>query len=123
MDVEKSQRVSSFTFSGIVRFFKRNRFRVKIRFSQAQHAISDFCFLKKDRRFFYVTFLKFCFTEAPPQFLPETKHFARVKDSSRFLGTMRLTGDHQKYFRENFSSISCFLRFFVEKDGFFAVLS
>ena len=28
--------------------------------------------------------LKICFTEAPPQFLPETKRFARVKDSSRF---------------------------------------
>ena len=38
----------------------------------------------KDRCFFYATFLKICFTEAPPQFLPETKRFARVKDSSRF---------------------------------------
>ena len=38
----------------------------------------------KDLCFFYATFLKICFTEAPPQFLPETKRFARVKDSSRF---------------------------------------
>ena len=35
----------------------------------------------KDRCFFYATFSKICFTEAPPQFLPETKRFARVKDS------------------------------------------
>ena len=46
MDLKKSQRVPSFAVSGIVRFFKRNNFRVKIRFSQAQHAISD-CFSKK----------------------------------------------------------------------------
>ena len=38
----------------------------------------------KDRCFFSATFLKICLTEAPPQFLPETKRFARVKDSSRF---------------------------------------
>ena len=40
MDVDKSQRVP---FSGIVTFFKRNNFCVKIRFSQVRHAISDFC--------------------------------------------------------------------------------
>ena len=79
MDPEKSQKVPSFTVSGI----KRYNFRVKIRFSQ--HAISDFClFLKeKDRCFFYATF-KNCFTEAPPQFLPETKRFARVKTPQGF---------------------------------------
>ena len=71
-----------FTVSGIVTFFKRNNFRVKIRFSQVRHAISDFCF--KRPVFFLCDFLKICFTEAPPQFLPEPKHFARVKDSSRF---------------------------------------
>ena len=38
----------------------------------------------KDRCFFYATFFKICFTEATPQFLPQTKRFARVKDSSRF---------------------------------------
>ena len=47
---------------------------------------------------------KFVFTEAPPQFLRETKRFASVKDSGllKVFGTMRLTGDHQKIF-ENFS--------------------
>ena len=45
MGIKKSQRVPSFTVFGIVRFYRRNNFRVKIsRFSQAQHAISDFCF-------------------------------------------------------------------------------
>ena len=42
MNVEKSQRVPSFTVSGIVTFFKSNNFRVKIRFSQVRHAISGF---------------------------------------------------------------------------------
>ena len=63
MGIKKSQRVPSFTVFGIVRFYKRNNFRVKIsRFSPAQHAISDFCFffnIKKDQFFFYATFLKF----------------------------------------------------------------
>ena len=46
MGIKKSQRFPSFTVFGIVRFYKRNNFSVKIsRFSQAQHAISDFCFL------------------------------------------------------------------------------
>ena len=40
--------------------------------------------VSKDRCFFYATFLKISFIEAPPQFLPETKRFARVEDSSRF---------------------------------------
>ena len=61
MGIKKSQRVPSFTVFGIVRFSKRNSFRVKIsRFSQAQHAISDFCFFlyKKRPVFFYATFFK-----------------------------------------------------------------
>ena len=45
-DVKKSQRVLSFTVSGIVTFFKRNNFRVKIRFSRVRDAISDFCCFK-----------------------------------------------------------------------------
>ena len=32
-----------FTVFGIVRFFKKNNFHLEIRFSQSQHAISDFC--------------------------------------------------------------------------------
>ena len=60
---------------------------------------SQFLVLKdrffKDRSFFYATFLKFVFTEAPAQFLQETKHFARG-----LLKALRLTGDHQKCFRK-----------------------
>ena len=37
----------------------------------------------KDRCFFYAI-LKICFTEAPPQFLPETERFARVKTPQGF---------------------------------------
>ena len=64
--------------------------------------------------------LKFVFTEAPVQFLQETKRFARG-----LLKALRLTGDHQKCFRkmlEFFSSIFCF-RFSVEKEWVFAVFS
>ena len=42
-------------------------------------------------------FLKFVFTEAPAQFLPETKRFARG-----LLKALRLTGDHQKCSRNFF---------------------
>ena len=49
----------------------------------------------KDRSFFYATFLKFVFNEAPAQFLQETKRFARG-----LLKALRLTGDHQKCFRK-----------------------
>ena len=81
---------------------------------------SQFLVLKdrffKDRSFFYATFLKFVFTEAPAQFSQETKRFARG-----LLKALRLTGDHQKCFRKIlkfFSSIFC-LRFSVEKEWVF----
>ena len=60
---------------------------------------SQFLVLKdrffKDRSFFYATFLKFVFTEAPDQILQKTKRFARG-----LLKALRLTGDHQKCFRK-----------------------
>ena len=74
---------ATFTVSGIVTLFKRNNFRVKISFSQVRHAISDFCCFKRPV-FFVCDFFKNLFHRSPPQFLPETKRFARVKDSSRF---------------------------------------
>ena len=43
MLVKKSQR-APFTVFDIVRNFKMNNFCLKIRFSEAQHAISEFCF-------------------------------------------------------------------------------
>ena len=83
-------------------------------------------FVKKDRCFFYATFLKNCFTEAPPQFLPETKRFARVKDSSRFSALCDLPETIKNIFekiRNFFPSIFCFKGFSLRKMGVFAVFS
>ena len=87
-----------FTVFGIVRLFKRNNFRHKIRFSQAQHAISNFVFLLKTGVFSMRLFKKIVFTEAPPQFLRETKRFASVKDSSRFSALCDLPETIKKFF-------------------------
>ena len=105
-----------FTFFGTL--------RLSGSFKKIRKIFSQFLVLKdrflKDRSFFSATFLKFVFTEAPAQFLQETKRFARG-----LLKALRLTGDHQKCFRKIlnfFSSIFC-LRFSVEKEWFFAVFS
>ena len=77
----------------------------------------------KDRYFIYATFLKFCFTEAPPQFLPETKRFARVNDSSGFSALCDLPETIKNLvekIRKNVSSIFCFLKVF-RLERFFAV--
>ena len=94
--------------------------RLSENFKKIRKIFSQFLVLKdrflKDRSFFYATFLKFVFTEAPAQFLQETKRFARG-----LLKALRLTGDHQKCFRKIlkfFSSIFC-LRFSVEKEWVF----
>ena len=94
------------------------------KFEKIRKIFSQFLVLKdrffKDRSFFYATFSKFVFTEAPAQFLQETKRFARG-----LLKALRLTGDHQKCFRKIlkfFSSIFC-LRFSVEKEWFFLLFS
>ena len=63
-----------FTVFGIVRFFKRINFCLKIRFSQALHAISDFRFLRPV--FFLCDFFEIRFHRSPPQFLQEAKRFA-----------------------------------------------
>ena len=69
------------------------------KFEKIRKIFSQFLVLKdrffKDRSFFYATFLKFVFTEAPAHFLQETKRFARG-----LLKALRLTGDHQKCFRK-----------------------
>ena len=54
-----------FTVFGIVRNFKMNNFCLKISFSEAQHAISEFCFFLKTGVFSMLLF-KFVFIEAPP---------------------------------------------------------
>ena len=80
--VKKISKCPPFTVIGIVRFFKSNNFRLKIRFSQAQHPISDLFFFR-DRCFFYATFFSNLFS-SKPQFSLETKRFASIKHCSRF---------------------------------------
>ena len=103
-----------FTFFGTM--------RLSVNFKKFGKFFSIFSFKRpffKDRSFFYATFLKFVFTEAPAQFLQETKRFARG-----LLKALRLTGDHQKCFRKIFKFFSIFcLRFSVEKEWVFAVFS
>ena len=105
-----------FTFFGTM--------RLSGNFKKIRKIYSQFLVLKdrffKDRSFFYATFLKFVSTEAPAQFLQETKRFARG-----LLKALRLTGDHQKCFRKilKFFSIFCwermgFLLFSVGEEWF-----
>ena len=108
MDVKKISRCPPFTVSGIVRFFKSINFCPKIRFSRAQHAISDFCFFK-DRCFFYATFFSNLFSSKTPQFLLETKRFVSIKHCSRFSALCDLPETFiKKLFEKFFSSIFCF---------------
>ena len=92
---------------GIVRFFKMNNFGPKIRFSQAQHAISEICFFK-DRRF-----LKFVFIEvSPPSIFTRNETFCERKGLLKVFGTMRLTGDlYLENFFEKFRFIFLLLVF------------
>ena len=132
----KNLKEPPFTVFGLVRFFKSNNFCLKVEFSQAQHAISDFFFQRPV--FFICDFFNFFFIEVPPQFLPKMKRFVTLKDSSRFsaLCDFKKIADllqknfskifwknFGKFLKKNFPSIFCFLRFSVEEDGFFAVFS
>ena len=101
----KNLKEPPFTVFGLVRFFKSNNFCLKVRFSQAQHAISDF-FSKTG--VFHMRLFQF-FIEVPPQFLPKMKRFATLKDSSRFSALCdfkKIAGDLQKIFRKYFGKIS-----------------
>ena len=72
----------------------------------------------KDRFFLCDFFVKICFTEAPPQFLPETKRFARVKDSSRFSALCDLPETSKRIFENFFPQFSVFKGFSLRKMGF-----
>ena len=74
MDVKNSQRVPSFTVSGIVTFFKKDNFRVKIRFSQVRHAIFDFCCFKRPV-FFLCDFFKNLFHRSPSSVFARNETF------------------------------------------------
>ena len=87
-----------------------NNFCLKIRFSEAQHAISEFFF--KDRRFFYATFFEFVFIE-PPQFLPKMKRFTSIKDCSRFSALCDLPKTFFKKFFEKFRNFFSLFLFFL----------
>ena len=101
MDVGNISKCPPFTVFGIVGFFKSNNFCIKIRFSQAQPAISDSCFFK-DRCFFYATFLNFVFIKAPSIFT-RNETFCEHKALLKVFGTIRLAGDlHQNNFRKYF---------------------
>ena len=93
-NVIKSYRVLFSHFSALCGLAETSK-----KFEKVRKIFSQFLVLKdrffKDRSFFYATFLKFVFTEAPAQFLQETKRFARG-----LLKALRLTGDHQKCFRK-----------------------
>ena len=118
-NVKKSQRFlfsmfknlkgSPFTVFGIVRFFKRINFCLKIRFSQAQHAISDFRFLRPV--FFLCDFFEIRFHRSPLNFYKKRN----VLQAKRFRHYATYRRPTSKKFSENFeknSSIFCFLKVF-----------
>ena len=107
--------VPSFTVSDIVTFFKRNNFRVEIRFSQVRHAISDFCCFKRPV-FFYATYLKFV-SPKPLLNLCEKRNVLRELRTPQ--GFRHLPETIKNIFEKNFPQFSVFQRFFVEKDVFF----
>ena len=107
-----------FTVFGIVRFFKMNNFCLKIRFSQAQHSIFDFCFFCKDRCFFFLSNL---FSSNTTSIFTRNETFCEDKRPLKVFGTMRLTGDQffSKNLKKIFLNFLFFERFSVENDGFF----
>ena len=103
-----------FTVFGIVRFFEMNNFCLKIRFSQAQHAISEFCFLKTGF-FSMLLFSNLFSSKPPPQFLLKMKRFGSIKDCSRFSTLCDLP---ETFFKNFFRKISNFFPdfcFFLKK--------
>ena len=89
-----------------------NNFCLKIKFSEAQHAISEFCFFFKDRRFFLCYFFLICFHRSPPpQFVLRMKRFASIKDSSRVSAPCDLPETFFKKFSKNFEFFSLFFFF------------
>ena len=112
MDVQKISKGPLLLFLAlIVRFFKRNNSCLKIRISQAQHAMTNFRFFLKTGDFSMRLF-QISFHRSPPHFLQETKRFASVKDSSTFSTLCDLPKTIKK-FSKNFEN------FFPQFSGFF----
>ena len=106
--------------------FKMKNFCLKIRFSQAQHAMSDFCFFFKGRCFLCV--FSNLFSSKLPSIFTRNETFCEHKELLKVFGTVRFTGDlHLKFFSKNVEIFSLnflfFKKFSVEEDGFFAVFS
>ena len=117
----KNLKEPPFTVFGIVRFFKMNNFCLRIRFSQAQHSISDF--FCKDLFFFFLSNL---FSSKPPSIFTRNETFCEHKGLLKVFGTMRLTRNQflfRKISKKNSSIFLFFERFSVENDEFFAVSS
>ena len=72
MDIKKSQRAPFYSF---VRNFKMNNFVLKFRFSQAQHAISDFCFFFQRPVFFLCDFFFNLFHRSPSSIFARNETF------------------------------------------------
>ena len=114
---------------GIVRFFKMNNFCLKIRFSQAQHVISDFvCFQRP--AFFHATFFSNVFSSKPPPsiFTRDETFFEHEGLLKVFVHCATYRRPSSKNFVEKFRNkiflnFLFFERFSVEKDGFSAVSS
>ena len=90
MDVKKSQS-PPFTVFGIVRFFEMNNFCPKIRFFQAQHAMSDFCFIFKDRCFL-CDFFSNLFSSKLPLIFTRNETFYEHKGLLKVFGTIGFQG-------------------------------
>ena len=123
MDVKKSQRVPSFTVSGIVTFFKRNNFRVKIRFSQVRHAISDFCCFKRPV-FFLCDFLKKIVSSKPLLNFCQKRNVLRELRTPQGFWHYATYRRPSKIFSKNFFlNFLLFKGFSLKKMSFFAVFS
>ena len=97
-----------------------NNFCLKIRFSQAQHAMSDFCF---QRPVFFCEFFSNLFSSKLPSIFTRNETFCEHKELLKVFSTVRFTGDLQlKNFSKNDAIFLIFCFFFklfsVEKDGF-----
>ena len=106
MLVKKFQR-APFTVFGIMRNFKMNNFCLESRFSEAQHAISEF--FSRPAFFLCYFFSNLFHRSPPPQFLLEMKRFASIKDCSRFSALCDLPETIKNIF-ENFFLNFLFLK-------------
>ena len=88
-----------------------NNFCLKIRFSEAQHPISELCFFKTVV-FPMLLFSTLFSSKPPPQFLLKMKRFASTKDCSRFSALIDLLETFFKKFSKNFDFFPYFFVFF-----------